>query len=102
MDLVDRYKFQDIWRPAVYWIAPDYRIIELRVLIPDKHFCLCKNEYLGLEINIPTGKLFHTMSGVVEAYEKMYVPEDKKETWEKHLAAYKTLNRDYFFGSEEW
>ena len=42
------------------------------------------------------------MSGVVEAYEKMYVPEDKKETWEKHLAAYKTLNRDYFFGSEEW
>ena len=29
MDLVDRYKFQDIWRPAVYWIAPDYRIIEL-------------------------------------------------------------------------
>ena len=102
MDLVDRYKFQDIWRPAVYWIAPDYRILELRVLIPDKHFCLCKNEYLGLEINIPTRKLFHTMSGVVEAYEKMYVPEDKKETWEKHLAAYKTLNRDYFFGSEEW
>ena len=41
-------------------------------------------------------------NNALKAYEKMYVPEDKKETWEKHLAAYKTLNRDYFFGSEEW